>query len=259
MSDTLIWLGLWTLILWGVGHLRQNLLVRRWMKIAFFPGLALEAICRAIACIVTGTPLEKFRPFEDDQPFLRTGRCPVARIGVPIIMAIRMTLTFLVALLLLELGTPGFTESGFALPTFLYHPEGIAGSSEGYFSSFRHLPEALALDSLAGWLVLYALFTLALATGLSAGEFFAAMWGWGGIFAVSWVVGWLGVRLEFLSRGWFLRSWYMPLCWTTFSLLVTLSLIALVFVMTLHALPGLATRMKPKPTAATQGVPSGGR
>jgi len=259
MSDTLIWLGLWTLMLWGIGHLRLNLLVRRWTKLLCFPGLALEAICRALACVVTGTPVEKLRPFEDGQPFLRTGKCPSARVGVPIAMAVRMTLTFFVALGVLELGVPGFTESGFGLPTFLYHPDGITGSSGSYFSSLGDLPATLHLDTFLGWLVLYSLFTFALATGISAGEFFAALWGWGGIFAVSWVVGWLGIRLEFLSRGWFLRSWYMPICWTTFSLFVTLCLFALLFVMVLHALPNLAAKMKPKPTAATQGLAVGGR
>lgn len=259
MSDTLIWLGLWTLTLWGVGHLRLNLLVRRWTKLLFLPGLIVEALIRALACLATATPVEKFRPFEDGQPFLRTGKCPSARFGVPIAMAIRLSTTFLVTLVVLVYGTPGFTESGFGLPTFLYHPDGITGSSGNFFSSLGGLPDALALDTFLGWFIVYSLFTLCLATGLSAGEFFASLWGWGGLFAVSWIVSWLGIRLEYLSRGWFLRSWYMPECWTAFSLLVTLSLLVLVFVLVLHALPSLAAKMKPKPTTAPQGLAVGRR
>ena len=127
MSDTVIWLGIWTVILWGIGHLRLNLMVRRISKVVFFPGLAIEALIRAIACYVTATPIEKFRPFSEGTPFLRTGQCPVKRIGVPIAMAIRLSLTFLVTLILLKLLVPDFTESSFALPTWLYHPKGITG------------------------------------------------------------------------------------------------------------------------------------
>lgn len=258
MSDTVIWLGLWALALWGIGYFRLNLLVRRTTKIIFLPGVALEAMIRAIACLATGTPIEKFRPFEDQQPFLRTGRCPVNRIGVPIVMAIRMALTFLVGLVLLELSLPEFSESGFGLPTLLYHPDGIAGSGSGYVASLGELPGALRLGTFLGWLSVYTLFTLVLATGLSSGEFFAAVWGWGGVLGLSWLVNWLGVKLEFLSRGWFLRSWYLHECWASFSLLVTLSVFALIFVMTLHAIPNLATKMKPKPTSAPQGMAVGG-
>ena len=254
MSDTVIWLGIWALILWGIGHLRLNLLVRRWTKIIFLPGVALEAFVRMLACFATGTPIEKFRPFADGQPFLRTGRCPVERIGVPITMAIRMMLTWFFALVLLKLTVPAFTECGFELPTFLYHREGIQGSGGGYLGALPELPYALQLDTVIGWFAVYTLFALALATGLSAREFFAAIWGWGGVLGLTYLVSWLGVRLEFMSRGWFLRSWYLPECWAAFSLLVTLSAIALLFLMGLHSLPNMATKIKPKPTSAPQGL-----
>ena len=244
MSDTIIWLGVWTLLLWGIGTLRLNLMVRRKMKVIFFPGLALEAIIRSIACLVTGTPIEKFRPLNDGTPFLKTGKCPVQRIGVPISMAIRMTLTFLLALILIQIAIPGFTESDFGLPTFLYHPDGIQGSSGGFFRSFVDLPEHLALNTLISWFALYALFTMALATGLSTAELFAAMWGWAGVFSISWVFTWLGVKFSFLSRGWFIERWYLPDCWSCYSLLVTMSALAFFFVALLHALPGLLARGK---------------
>ena len=239
MSDTIIWLGVWTLLLWGIGTLRLNLMVRRKMKILFFPGLAVEAAIRSFACLVTGTPIEKFRPLNDGTPFLKTGKCPVQRIGVPIVMAIRMTLTFLVALILIQIAIPGFTESKFGLPTFLYHPDGIHESSWGFLSDLIGLYEHLSLEKVMSWVALYTLFTLALATGLSTAELFAAIWGWAGIFCLSWVFTWLGVKFSFLSRGWFIERWYLPDCWSCFSLLVTMSALAFLFVATLHALPVL--------------------
>ena len=258
MSDTIIWLGVWTLLLWGIGNLRLNLMVRRFTKIIFFPGLALEALIRAIACVITGTPIEKFRPLDDGTPFLKTGKCPVQRIGVPIAMAIRMTLTFIAALVLIQMAIPDFSGSEFGLPTFLYHPEGIEGSSGVYFLDLVHLPQHLNLESPWAWLAIYTLFTLALATGLSTGELFAAIWGWGGVFVISSAFTWLGVKFSFLSRGWFIERWYLPTCWSTYSLLVTLTALALLFVAFLHALPGLAAKMKPRGTSAG-GMATGGR
>ena len=254
MTDTILWLGVWTLLLWGIGTLRLNLMVRRPMKIVFFPGLALEALIRCVACFVTGTPIEKFRPFDDGTPFLKTGKCPVQRIGVPIAMAVRMFLTFIVALVLIHVWIPTFTDSGYDLPTFLYHAEGIAGSIPEFFERCAAVPEHLALGSVMTWVTLYVLFTLALATGLSTGELFAAIWGWGGILALTWGFGWLGVKFSFFSRGWFIERLFLPGVWTSFSLMVTMAFVAFLFVATLHALPGLTARMKPRRGGADQGM-----
>ena len=254
MTDTTISLGLWILLLWGVGLLRLNLLVKRSTKILFFPGLLLEALIRTIACLVTGTPIEKFRLFASQQPLLRTGRCPVQRIGVPIAMVIRLLLTFVCTLTLLKLTVPTFTEGEYGLPVLLKHPDGLQGIGWGLWALFSDLPQVLDLSSPLTWFAIYTVFTLSLATGLNTVEFFASCWGWGALVGGASLVGWLDVKFSFMGRGWFLERWYLPECWAAFSFLVTMTFLALLLLFTLHALPWFATKIRPKPTAVPQGM-----
>lgn len=259
MSDTLIWIGIWALLLWGVGSLRQGLLVKRVSKLLFLPGVLVEALIRALACKITATPIEKWSPFGEGEPFLRTGPCPVRRVGVPITMALRMSLTFVFTFALLKFAVPELPESTFGLPTFLHHPKGIQGSGGGFILSLGNLPVWLSLHKALGLTLVYILFSLMLATGLSRLEFFAALWGWAGLFGLSTLGSFMGIQFGFLTRGWFIRRWYLPECWSSFSLMVVLSFLALLFVGALHLLPTMSQKLKPTPTGATQGLSAGGR
>jgi hypothetical protein len=45
------------LMLWGIGHLRGDLLTRGPVKLVLFPGLILDGLARTLSCLATATPV----------------------------------------------------------------------------------------------------------------------------------------------------------------------------------------------------------
>ncbi|MFQ5653311.1 MAG: hypothetical protein ACE5GW_01095 [Planctomycetota bacterium] len=251
MNETVVWLGIWSMLLWAVGMLRGNLLRRRHLKILLLPGLAVEAFCRTIACLVTATPILRYSPLADGRPFLRTGRCPARRIGLPVLVVIRTLLLFVAAYIALK-PFPEFLGSRFALPLFdeaTVFERGVHWASLiSFYDGLFQLPLQLGWGSMGGVLVLYMFLSTLTAAGFSRGELPAALYAWGLLLAVSWVLSWLGVTFGFLSTGWFIRKLYVPEFWSTLSLLVVLSGATVLILGFLHFLPNLVLSFKPEGT-----------
>ncbi|MGA1778941.1 MAG: hypothetical protein ACO4CW_01210 [Planctomycetota bacterium] len=246
MSDTLLWIALGTMLLWGIGALRLDLLQRRLGKLICFPGLLLEAGIRVIACLVTATPIGGVRPFEAGSPFLTTGRCPVRRIGAPISLAIRLVLTFSVAILVAHLGLPKLAESGLDLPTIITGGDPLGETLGAWVTGLPSAIGSIGWGSPLTLFTLYLLFTFSLASGINRRELLAALWGWGGLLALATSLTWLGVRFSFLSRGWFIERFLLPGVWSGFSLFILLGVLTLLLLVAFHQAPPIAAAVKPR-------------
>ncbi len=76
------------LMLWGIGHLRGDLLTRGPVKLALSPALIFDGLARTLSCLATATPVIGLSPWRDGAPFLIEGQCTLQRLGVPLTTAL---------------------------------------------------------------------------------------------------------------------------------------------------------------------------
>ena len=225
MSTLLMWLGLWSMLLWILGVLRGPLLTKSWAKALFRPGLALDALFQIVACLLTATPIEGIHPFKNNQPFVHRGRPGMRYVGPSFAVGFRVLALFVLCHAVL-MHHPTFLSSDFALPDLDHEVTELLDSPsfEEFLEGLMALPKTLHLDEPWVLLFLYTLAGALLAQGFRNREFLGAIAVWVGAVLASQVADWLGLRFGWFSKGWFIRWLYGDEFWATFSLLVFLSL-----------------------------------
>lgn len=232
MSETLVWIGIWSTCSAFLGMLRGKFLQSTVAKLLFLPGILLDLALQFVVCVLTATPIQRVSLFAQDRPHFEAGKCKLGPLGLCVSVSVKGVLLLSTALVLLA-GTPGFLDSGFALP--LIDEETLESGQlrwESVQSFWRHLgtlPQLLALGTWTGLLAIYTVAASLVAGGIRRNEWTAWVATWAGLFALCAAGQWLGVKFGFLSRGWFIQLLYVPKIWAAFSLLVFLTM-ALVLV-----------------------------
>ncbi|MEE8143463.1 MAG: hypothetical protein V3T77_10225, partial [Planctomycetota bacterium] len=230
MGEFLVWLGIWSTMLWVVGMLRADFHCRKYVKIFLFPGFFVEAVLRCATCLLTATPILRISPFGENRPFVELGATSVRNPGPPIAICLRLFLFFALLYSLL-LSFPAFLHSGFDLPRLEeldISNHGIYwGTFGGFWKKLSSLDHSLRLGAFHSNLLLYLVISYMVAAGFSHQEYMAALTAWVALLLAGAIFSWLGVTFGFLSRGWFIQLLYVKSIWSTFSLLVFLTTVTI--------------------------------
>ncbi|MGE3164548.1 MAG: hypothetical protein AB7O52_06565 [Planctomycetota bacterium] len=227
MSETLVWIAVWSTCSALLGRLRGHLLHGAFAKLVFLPGILVDIVLQSVVCVLTATPIQRVSLFAQNRPPLEYGKCKLGPLGLCISVTLKGLLLLTGTLFLV--GGSGFLESGFALPLIdeatLEYGEIQWGSVSRFWSSVATLPDLLALTTWSGVLAVYTVAASLVAGGIRRNEWTAWAATWAALFVVVAVGQWLGVKFGFLSRGWFIQVLYVPKLWAAFSLLVFLTIV----------------------------------
>lgn len=228
MSVTLVWIGIWSTTAFLIGALRGDLLKHTASKVLLLPGVLLDVGAQVIASVLSATPIKRVSIFGQGKLPIELGKSKLGPLGSCLAVTTKGIVLLSVTVFVLA-SRPEFLESAFALP--LIDQETITtgelnwGSAGTFLEGLRFLPTQLGLGTLAGALTLYTLLAALLVGGLQRPEWLAWLGTWTLLFAVCWAGQWLGVTFGFLSRGWFIKVLYVPMIWSSFSLIVCLTLL----------------------------------
>ncbi|MEM7261291.1 MAG: hypothetical protein AAF488_04820 [Planctomycetota bacterium] len=253
---TLLWLACWSTLLFFVGMLLGRAGDTWLVKLVLAPGLLIDSVLRLLACFASGTKIRRVNVLRTG-PLLETGRPPIRHIGPAVFVTVRLLLLFVLLYLILE-NFPDELDSPLYFPTInpaTTEQEALEPHSlKALLDQLRMLPEALQLQRAHGWLFAYVAVTTLLATRLTKGDWLASLYTVLVLHAIGWAGAWLGVTFGFLSRGQLIGIFYSEGFWSAFSLLVTLTVTALLLAAPLRVIPtllGLST--KPEPVEKEKG------
>lgn len=226
MTPTLVGIGLWVLLLWAIGTVRGSAHHGLLAKALLLPGLAIDAAVRLIACLVSGTPARGHPPWRRGQPLVEVGRSPIAHIGAPLYVGLRLAMTFVGTAVVLHY-FPTTIERSVALDHDRPTLTNLASAATQLGRNLLELPRQLQADRWHGALLAYVAGTYLVALGFSVREFVSAAWALTTLVVVALIAEWVGFGLGFLSRGQWIDFFYGDDLWSALSLLVELSCVTL--------------------------------
>lgn len=226
MTPTLVGIGLWVVLLWAIGTVRGSAHHGLVAKAFLLPGLALDAAVRLVACLVSGTPARGHPPWRRGQPLVEVGRSPIAHVGAPLYMGVRLALTFVGTVIVLNY-FPSTIERSVDLDHDRPLLTNLASAATQFGRNLAELPRQLQADHWHGAVLLYGASTYLIALGFSVREFVSAAWALTALVIVALIAEWVGLGLGFLSRGQWIDFFYGDDLWSALSLLVELSCVTL--------------------------------
>jgi hypothetical protein len=179
---------------------------QRWpAKLACAPGLLAHALARATASLASLAPIKRVNLFRDRAPFLDTGDPSIIVVGHAL-AAVAMHATLLALFLFVTTRLPDIAWEEFVLPS-LAEVLAEPGLALEYVRTFW---QTCVLSPGAFLLVAHGFLGLLAAFDMRARELVSILL----LTALAWLVGaaclWLGAGFSFLSRGWFLLTFYLP-------------------------------------------------
>jgi hypothetical protein len=233
-------LVLWTLaltaILLGLRALAAPLTARRSWKALLLPGSLLAILARSVACALAGAPLRHVNfpwregePVEHDPPWV-----PIAG-GLVLGLVPFIAGTAAILLARAALGYP--LEFDLALPPIDATPEGLGVFVRTNYE-ILHALWAMTPVIAVGWRAPAFLY-LAVSTLVYAAptwtEWKALAAGIAAIALVIWGCDYLGLHAGFLTRGWFIRTFYSERVFEALTLLLAAALVALLLFVVVRA------------------------
>ena len=235
MLHLIVWVVIYTVIVWLLGNSVRAWRDRFWFKVLFLPGTLLTALLQVVSGFLCLGAVKEVSFFRDGKPFLEFDRSRIAFVGgglhVLLVHGLFFAIFFFVST---RMETGGLLDAhAVSLPN-LYPYEVIEGEVEvsvgpylvatgNWLGSSRDRPFVML-----GFL--YAAFALFVSMSISGAEwrrgaFILVLLG-----AITWVCSLFGVNFGLFSRGWWMGWSHFPDWWAVFSLFVTLSVLTLVAV-----------------------------
>jgi hypothetical protein len=231
------------LMLWGIGHLRGDLLTRGPVKLVLFPGLILDGLARTLSCLATATPVVGLSPWRDGTPFLIEGECTLQRLGVPLTTAFRLGALYL-GFSVVVLWMP---EAMQLVPDPAFLGRSLEHSIGAFSTALLSAPFELLATGLVTWCLLAWLAVTVLAAGLRPRECGVAMLMGTAIVGVMEAAQWLGLRFGAFTNGWFLRRFYEAEAGRALVLMALVAAAVLATLTTMHLIPMLVQKIRPRP------------
>jgi hypothetical protein len=235
MLHLIVWVAVYTLIVWLLGSAVRSWRHRHWFKVLFLPGTLVAALVQSISALLCLGSVKEVHFFRDGKPFLEFDRSRIAYVGGGLFVLLAHGLFFTVFLLAVtQMEAEGLLDAhAISLPD-LYPYEMIEGDvdvsvrpylegSRDWLAASRDRP----LVMLGFFYCAFALFASMSISGLEwrRGAFILVALG-----GVTWLSAFLGVSFSLFSRGWWMGWFQFPDWWELFSLFVTLSALTLVTV-----------------------------
>ena len=174
------------------------------MKVIFFPGVAVYALCTVVGSFLSLTSIDKVDFFLDKAPFVRRGTTRIPYFG-HLLSAFATHLPLLVIFFYAHTVLPVPDWGDLCLPSFA----SCTGDPGELLEYFGGVGANTPVGAPAFWIVCYVILGLVLSFDLRLQELLAtailtmlACW-------VCGILSWLGVGFSFLSRGWFMSHLYL--------------------------------------------------
>lgn len=229
------------LMLWGIGHLRGDLLTRRPVKLAMFPALIFDGLARTLSCLATATPVVGLSPWRDGAPFLVEGQCTLQRLGVPLTTALRLSVLLF-----------GFSAAVLWLPEATSTIPDPGSLQQSYQLGSGHLaarvlsaPVELLATGVTTCLLVAWLGAMVLAAGLRGRDTAAAVLLGAILFAGLELAAKLGLRFGTFTNGWFLSRFYEVEAGRSLILLLLVEVAVLLVLSAMHLIPMLVQKIRP--------------
>jgi len=234
MLQTVIWIGLYTLILLGVGWAIGSWSERTWFKVLVLPGTLLGAVIQALSAFACIGSIKAVHFFRDRKPFLEVeqSRLPFLGGGLRVLLAHLLLFTVFLFLVSEAEAVAKVDAHALHLPD-LCAEEILEGDVEieagPYLLETRDWVAGVSRRPVVALMILYLAVALFSSLKMTGKEWRCATLALLAIGAVAYIGVWFGVGFRTFSRGWWAGWFYFPQWWELFSLFVTLSVLSLCF------------------------------
>jgi hypothetical protein len=234
MLETVVWAGLYTLILLGVGWVIGSWSERTWFKILLLPGTLLGAMIQALSALVCVGSIKAVHFFRDHKPFLELeqSRLPYFGGGLRVLLAHLFLFTVFFFVVSEAAAVAEVDVHALHLPELCVEEvlDGDVEITAGlYLAEARDWVADVSRRPLVALVILYLAVALFSALKMTASEWRCGAFVLLAIGCIGYVGIGYGMGFRTFSRGWWASWLYFPQWWELFSLFVTLSVLSLCF------------------------------
>jgi hypothetical protein len=234
MLQTVIWIGLYTLVLLGVGCVVGSWAERTWFKLLLLPGTLLGAAIQAASAVVCVGSIKAVHFFRDHKPFLEIeqSRLPYFGGGLRVLVAHLFLFTVFLLLISEAEAVAKVDTHALHLPDFCAE-DLLAGEADieagPYLCETRDWVGGLSRRPVVALVILYLAVALFSSLKMTGREWRCGALALLAVGSIVYIGGWFGVGFRTFSRGWWAGWFYFPQWWELFSLFLTLAVLSLCF------------------------------